>query len=186
VYEFSIRHNKPRELLRLLVGHAGWEITGKINDHGETVLMQCINCNRENCAYACLKDPDIGALINMRDTSGRRNTALHRAAKKGWFEFVCALVKIGASTTILDAHNLDAAQFAQNHGHTHIAKFLRGHWLRVAWSPQIHAATPIAFQREVWHWMGCRFAAECSKDIRSLIFEALLASHRAEYQRGPR
>lgn len=173
------------ELRRLLKSNGS--LQARTNEHGETLLMMAIDRRRIGCAFACLEDPGISTyLINDRDTSGRQNTALHRAAKRGMFELVCAIVKSGANLKTRDGHDLDAACVAQNNGHGNIAKFLRGIWMFQHWSPQIHPCAPFEFQREVWHCViGCPIIAKgCSKDIKTLIFEALLQLHRNDYIRA--
>jgi len=175
-----IHDNNTSELCRLLTCD---EYFNHVDEHGQTYLMRCIKKDKEECALVCLQSSEEIGLINTRDTCGRQETALHMAAKKGMFRLICEMVKVGANPQITDGYELLPSRAAANHRRPDIAGFLSFRWFFCSmWSPDIHAITPVAFQREVWNCMGCKLIALCSRDVKALIFTALLALHKHCYK----
>lgn len=176
-----IHSNNTSELGRLLT--CDDESLEHVDEHGQTWLMRCIKKDREECALVCLRSRQEIRLINTRDTCGRQETALHMAAKRGMFRLICEMVlKAGANPRITDGYEILPSRVAANHRHLDIAGFLSFTWFFCPmWSPETHNTTPIDFQREVWHCMGCKLIAKQSRDVKALIFTALLALHKTDY-----
>jgi hypothetical protein len=175
-----IQTNNTSELGRLLTCD---EYFDHRDEHGQSWLMRCIKWGKVECALVCLRSSYELDLINIKDTCGRRETALHIAARKGMFALICEMVKVGANPQVTDGHELPPSRVAANHGYHDIAGFLTLKWVSCPkWSSKIHTMTPIAFQREVWHCMGCKLIAwYCPRDVIALIFTALLELHRGDY-----
>ncbi len=179
-----IKTKKVKEFRRILQSWPKCEVC-RPNVHGETLLMIALLNDSDECALAWFDfiTFKLGECreVDCRETRGRQSTALHIAAKKGKFQIVCKLIAWEASPSIEDGMGLKPADVARNNGHFDIEGFLRGKWLCDDWSPITHKYCPFNFQREVYHCMHSNVFRLLSRDVKFLIFNALLSLHKVNF-----
>lgn len=112
---------------------------------------------------------------------GRKSFALHSAVEYGMFELVCELVRLGSDYTMRNSKGLTPLDLACSKQRDWIVGFLIAEWYNKPWTFKLHSFTPWAFQREVWVCLHSDRIRRLCRDVKFLVFNALLTLHKREY-----